>query len=118
VCDGSKKRKIEKSKNKIITGVSGPNPSERSKGQQKKEGGVDVLPYMPATAAVFHFEMSALNACASRNAVGGCRCRVWWTQSKKNKIGKIVKIKAMGVSGKNSNERIKGQQKQEVEWTY
>jgi len=42
-------------------GVSGQNSSERSKGQQKKEGGVDVLLSMVHTFAVFHLEMSALN---------------------------------------------------------
>ena len=58
------------------TGVSEETSSERSKGQQNKRGGVDVLPYMVVTAAVFQFEMSALNLIASENAVGGCRCRV------------------------------------------
>ena len=57
-------------------GVSEENSSERSKGQQNKRGGVDVLECMFVTAAVFHLEMSALNALALENAVGGCRCRV------------------------------------------
>ena len=57
-------------------GVSVENSSERTKGQQNKRGGVDVLYFMSFTAAVFHLEMSALNARASENAVGGCRCRV------------------------------------------
>jgi hypothetical protein len=56
--------------------VSGQNSSERSKGQQKQEGAVDVLDPMLVTAAVFQFEMSALNARALENAVGGCWCRV------------------------------------------
>jgi hypothetical protein len=55
--------------------VSGQNSNERSKGQQKQEGGVDVLLCMFVTAAVFHLEMSTLNAEAEKNAVGGCRCR-------------------------------------------
>jgi len=60
---------------KKAMGVSGQNSSERTKGQQKQEGGVDVLRYMVVTAAVFHLEMFALNAEADWNAVGGCRCR-------------------------------------------
>ena len=51
-------------------GVSGQNSSGRSKTQQKQEGGVDVLPDMVVTAAVFHLEMSALNAEAPLNTVG------------------------------------------------
>ena len=42
-------------------GVSGENSNERTKGQQNKRGGVDVLYRMSVTAAVFHLEMSALN---------------------------------------------------------
>ena len=55
--------------------------------QQKKEGGVDVLLCMFVTAPVSHFEMSALNAVALKNAVGGCRCR----GEHNPKINKIVK---------------------------
>jgi hypothetical protein len=40
-------------------GMSEENSSERSKGQQKKEGGVDVLKCMVVTAAVYHLEISA-----------------------------------------------------------
>ena len=65
-------------------GVSGQNSSERSKGQQK---GVDVLPIMRVTAAVFHLEMSALNAGAFWNTVGRCRCR----GGQNPKINKIEK---------------------------
>jgi hypothetical protein len=54
--------KTEKTLKKKATGVSGQNSSERSKWQQKKEGGVDVLLLMVVTAAVFHLEMSALKA--------------------------------------------------------
>ena len=43
-------------------GVSGENSSKEARGQQNKRGGVDVLPDMSVTAAVFHLEMSALNA--------------------------------------------------------
>ena len=50
-------------------GVSEENSSERSKGQQNKRGGVDVLYFIFVTAAVFHLEMSALNADASLNTV-------------------------------------------------
>jgi hypothetical protein len=52
-------------------GVSGENSSEGSKkGQQRKKGGVNVLPPIFVTATVFHFERSALNATAQLNAVG------------------------------------------------
>ena len=56
--------KIEKTSKKKATGGSGQNSSERTKGQHKRKGGVDVLDSMFVTAAVFHFEMSALNALA------------------------------------------------------
>ena len=62
--------------------MSEEKSSERSKGQQKKRGGVDVLYAMSVTAAVFHVERSALNKGSDINAVGGCRCRVWLVQSK------------------------------------
>ena len=71
---------------------------------------MDVLPSMSVTAAVFHLEMSALNAEASRNAVGGCRCRVMVDTIQKKENREYVKIKAMGVSEKKSSERTKGQQ--------
>jgi hypothetical protein len=58
----SKNIKSRKRKNKKIMEVSGQNSNERSKGQQKQEGGVDVLLCMFVTAAVFHLEMSTLNA--------------------------------------------------------
>ena len=41
----------------------------------RKRDGVSVLDAMLVTAAVFHFERSALNAAAEENAVGGCRYR-------------------------------------------
>jgi hypothetical protein len=63
---------------------------------------------MFVTAAVFHFEMSALNALADWNAVGGCR------KSKQIKSRKRKK-KTRGVSGQNSSENSKGQQKKQVE---
>ena len=44
--------------------VSEAHSSERTKGQQNKRGGVDVLPDMDSTTAMFQFEMSALNAIA------------------------------------------------------
>ena len=69
-------------------GVSGQNSSERTKGQQNKRGGVDVLFFMLVTAAVFQLEMSALNAEAPENAVGGCRCRVVVDIIQKKEIGK------------------------------
>ena len=67
---------------------------------------------MVVTAAVFHLEMSALNAEADRNAVhvGGCRCRVMVDTIQKKEHRENVKIKAMGVSEENSSERSKGQQ--------
>ena len=67
---------------------------------------MDVLDSMLVTAAVFHLEMSALNAEASLNTVGGCQCHEWLKKENREN----VKIKAMGVSGENSNERSKGQQ--------
>jgi len=87
--------------------MSGQNSSERSKGQQKKEGGLDVRYCTFVTFAVFHLEMSALNAEAPPNTVGGCRCRDGHNPKIKNREN--VKIKAMGVSGENSSERTKGQ---------
>ena len=92
-------------------GVSEENSSERTKGQQNKRGGVDVLYRMFATAAVFHLEMSALNLEAPLNAAGGCRCRVMVDTTQKKEDRENVKIKAMGVSVENSSERSKGQQK-------
>ena len=65
---------------------------------------------MIVTFAVFHFEMSALNLEASKNAVGGCRCRVMVDTIQKKEHRENVKIKAMGVSGENSSEGTKGQQ--------
>ena len=75
-------------------GVSGENSSGRSKEQQNKRGRVDVLPSMFVTFAVFHLEMSALNALALRNAVhvGGCRCGVVLTQIQKKEDRENVKI--------------------------
>ena len=75
------------------------NSSERSnKGQQNKRGGVNVLDSMVVTAAVFHLEMSALNAAAYWNAVhvGGCRCRVWLTQIQKKEHRENRKNKSNG----------------------
>tara|TARA_B110000090_G_scaffold101503_1_gene114045 strand:- start:73 stop:231 length:159 start_codon:yes stop_codon:yes gene_type:complete len=46
---------------KKAMGVRVDYASERSKSQHKQEGGVDVLCSMVVTAAVSHFEMSALN---------------------------------------------------------
>jgi hypothetical protein len=66
--------------------VSEENSNESSKGQQKKEDGVDVLDSMVVTAAVFQLERFALKAVAPENAVGAVV--VWTQQSKKNKIGK------------------------------
>ena len=71
---------------------------------------MNVLRYMFVTAAVFHLERSALNAEASRNAVGGCRCRVMVDTIQKKEHRENVKIKAIGVSGESSSERSKGQQ--------
>ena len=68
-------KKTGKKEEEKETGVSGQNSSERTKEQQKQEGGVDVLDRMSVTAAVFHLERSALNLEALSNAVGGCRCR-------------------------------------------
>jgi hypothetical protein len=65
---------------------------------------VDVLADIFSTAAVFHLEMSALNAEAASNAVGGCRCR-GGQNPKINKIEKTKRKKATGVSGQNSSER-------------
>ena len=64
-------------------GVSGEFKCERTKGQQNKRGGVDVLSYMFVTAAVSHLEMSALNADAWLNAVEVLSMP--WSQSKNNK---------------------------------
>ena len=86
------------------------NSSERTKGQQNKRGGVDVLHSMFVTFAVFHLEMSALNAVELLNAVGGCRCRVMVDPIQKKEHRENAKIKAMGVSEENSSERSKGQQ--------
>ena len=91
-------------------GVSGQKSSGRSKGRQNKRGGVDVLSLMVVTFAVFHLEMSALNAEASWNAVEGCRCRVMVDTIQKEEHRENVKIKAMGVSGEKSSEGSKGQQ--------
>ena len=100
-------------------GVSGENSSDRSKEQQNKRGGVDVLANMVVTAAVSHLEMSALNAEADWNAVGGCRCRVRVDTIQKKGHREYVKIKAMGVSGKKSSERTtRDNRTKEVEWTY
>ena len=63
---------------------------------------------MVVNAAVFHFDISALNTEAAANTAGKCRCRVWLMAQKKGK-SENVKIKAMGVSGENSSERTKGQ---------
>ena len=71
---------------------------KRSKGQQNKRGGVDVLYRMSVTAAVFHLEMSALNAEAEPNAVGGCRCRVM-----------VDTIPKKGTSGKRKNKSNGGE---------
>ena len=70
---------------------------------------------MVVNAAVFHFDISALNTEAAANTAGKCRCRVVVAQ-KKGK-SENVKIKAMGVSGENSSERSKEQQNKEAEWT-
>ena len=83
---------------------------KEAKGQQNKRGGVDVLCAMVVTFAVFHLEMSALNAEVPQNAVGGCRCRVMVDTIQKKEHRENVKIKAMGVSEENSSERSKGQQ--------
>ena len=78
---------------------------------------MDVLSRMLVTAAVFQLEMSALNARAPWNAVGGCRCR----GGHNPKIIKIEKTskkkKQRGVSGQNSSERTNNRNKR-VEWTY
>jgi hypothetical protein len=50
-------------------GVSEQNPSEQTRDNRKRDG-VSVLDAMLVTAAVFHFERSALNAAAEENAVG------------------------------------------------
>ena len=77
-------------------GVSGENSSDRSKGQQNKRGGADVLPDMSVTAAVFQLEMPALNATARSNAAGGCRCRVMVDTNPKKGTSENVKRKATG----------------------
>ena len=84
--------------------VSGENSSERSKGQQNKRGGVDVLRSMVVTAVVFHLEMSALNLEARSNAVGGCRCRVM-----------VDTIQKKGTSGKRKNKSNGGEWR-EFKW--
>ena len=69
-------RKIKSSQRKKQSngGVSEQNPSEctymykEAKGTTEKNGGVDVLCIMFVTAAVFQFEISALNAEAPSNA--------------------------------------------------
>jgi hypothetical protein len=77
---------------------------------------MDVLSSIFVTAAVFHLEMSALNAEAALNAVGGCRCR-GGQNPKINKIEKTKRKKATGVSGQKSSERSNNRNKR-VEWTY
>ena len=88
-----KKEHRENVKIKAI-GVSGENSSGRSKGQQNKRGGVDVLCCMVVTAAVFHLERSALNADAPENAVK-VLSMPWWSQSK-IKSGRRTKKKENG----------------------
>ena len=74
---------------------------------------MDVLDPMLVTAAVSHLERSALNLEADWNAVGGCRCR-GGQNPKINKNRENVNKKATGVSGQNSSERSKGQQKKKM----
>ena len=67
-----RKIKIVKTLKKSNGGESGQN--QVTKATKETEGELDVLPLMFVTAAVFHLEMSALNAETKLNAVGGCRC--------------------------------------------
>jgi hypothetical protein len=60
---------------KKSTEVSEQNSKVKEARDNRKTVGVHVLSAMFVTAAVFHFEMSALNAIALVNAVGGCRGR-------------------------------------------
>jgi len=73
----SKKLKTRK-REKKATEVSGQNPSGIARNKTEKRG-VDVLYFMVVTAAMFHFERSALNARDCWNAVGvvGAVCGCW-----------------------------------------
>ena len=62
VVDPNQKKENRENVKIKAMGVSEENSSDRSKGQQNKRGGVDVLDCMDVTFAVFHLEMSLLNA--------------------------------------------------------
>tara|TARA_B110000858_G_C17707491_1_gene428942 strand:+ start:218 stop:598 length:381 start_codon:yes stop_codon:yes gene_type:complete len=88
----------------IRENVKKSNGSEWNSSERTTETrGVDVLLNMFVTAAVFHLEMSALNAVADTNAVGGCRCRVWLANPEINK--KRENVKKSNGSEWDSSER-------------
>ena len=72
---------------------------------------MDVLPCMVVTAAVIHFEMSALNAAALRNAAGAYVNAVDVDPTKKKENKKLSENQYNGANNEQKTKRWKF-------WTY